>query len=492
MSEHLSAQAIAQRWRDQSKAKQMGQEQAKDAHGSADWLLPEEELQEGLDQGALFFGRSSRGLLKYGGEGHCLTFGPTGTGKSRSVIVPNVLYYPGSVAIIEPKGAIAAITARRRLAMGQRVYLFDPFGEVERAQGVYPGSRPWAPLPCNRYNPFQALDPQSLDIIEDVRLLASSVIMSETDKNRFFSDSARVVFENLVLFMLANVPRHQWTLDLLLDLAFMDAATFEGNYLPKMQASEAFDGHVRRLANQIAGFSTEGAPAIWSTLRRSLNFLQTPRMSEVMADTDLDFRTLKDQPTTVYLVLPAKRLQTHGAWLRIMIAMILNQISDSRQPQHPVLLLLDECASLGRLDILETAVGLMRGYGIKLWLVWQDLPQLQSVYGNSWGTFISNSGVKQFFNVNDPTTADFVSNYIGNETRRIFQESVQQPGQLAGGSYSYIQRPVITPDELRRLPKHESVLLYEGLKPVRASKLFYDRDPEFQGFADPDPYYVRR
>lgn len=492
MSDHLSAQALAQRWREQSAAKQIGQAQAKDAHGSADWLSPQELQQEGLDQGFLLFGRTPDSLLWYQGDGHCLTFAPTGSGKSRSVVVPNLLHYPGSVVCIDPKGAIPSITARQRLAMGQRVMLLDPFSEVDGAQSSYPSGRPWSPLPCNRYNPLQAFDPQSPDVIEDVRLLASSIILSEADKNRFFSDSARVILEALILFMLATVGRSNWTLDLLLDLAFMNAAEFEGNYLPKMQSSDAFDGHIRRLAHQMAGFSTEGAPAIWSTLRRSLNFLQSPRMSSVMASSDLDFRTLKDKPTTVYLVLPANRLQTHGAWLRLMLATMLNQISDSRQPQYPVLFLLDECAALGRLDILETAVGLMRGYGMKLWLIFQDLPQLQSTYGNSWGTFISNSGVRQFFNVNDPTTADFVSNYIGNETRQIFQESVQQPSQLPGGSYSYIQRPVVTPDELRRLPKHESVLLYEGLKPIRASKLYYDRDPEFQGLADPDPYYVRR
>ena len=490
--ELISGQALAQRWRQQSELTKATGTQTQDAHGSSDWMTPEEITAAGLHSGHLLFGRNENGLLWYRGEGHCLTFAPTGSGKSVSVVVPNLLTYPGSVVCIDPKGAIASITARRRRDMGQKIVLLDPFGEVESAQRQNPAAGPWPPLPRDSYNPLSQLDVNSPNLIDDVRLIAESLVVSESDKERYFSDSARSVAECLILYLLWQRAPEQRTIETLIDLAFGSHEEIYDAYLPQMQESDVFDGHLMHLANQIAGFSKEGGPSIWSTLRRSLSFLQTKRIAEVTRPSDITFDNLKSEPTTVYLVLPAKRLNTHGAWLRLMLSVILNQISDARQPDYPVLFLLDECAALQRLEILETAVGLMRGYGMKLWLIFQDLPQLQRLYGESWSTFVSNSGVKQFFNVNDTVTADFVSEYIGNTTREVLSRNIQ-PNQMAGGgSVSAIQRALLTPDEVRRMARNAEILLYDGLKPVFCGKLKYYEDAEFIQSFDPDPYIVRR
>ena len=89
------------------------------ARGTASFASPAETAAAG-GRGKLLTGRLDADLLTYGGDGHCLTFGPTGSGKGVSVVVPNLLTYPGSVVCIDPKGAIAPITAARRRAMGQK------------------------------------------------------------------------------------------------------------------------------------------------------------------------------------------------------------------------------------------------------------------------------------------------------------------------------------------------------------------------------------
>ncbi len=73
--------------------------------------------------------RPSR-LLTYAGDGHLLTVAPTGAGKGRSAIIPNLLTYPGPVICIDSKGENAQVTARRRREMGQQVVLLDPFRTV--------------------------------------------------------------------------------------------------------------------------------------------------------------------------------------------------------------------------------------------------------------------------------------------------------------------------------------------------------------------------
>ncbi len=511
MPSNQSAAAIAEQYLESKRRRAVADVQNINAHGSSAWLSREEAWAAGLhkpveteSQAPLILGRSDAGeVYRYGGNGHCLTFAPTGAGKSVSVVVPNLLTYPGSVVCIDPKGAIPAITAARRLAMGQEVVLLDPFDEVKSAMAASGVPGAWQRIEPSTYNPLSQLDPASANVIEDVRLIVSGLIMEEEGKNRYFSDSARTIAECLILHLLLSAPASQWTLNNLFLLASKSRQYFADRLVTEMQerakkTNDALPSHVANLGQQIAGYSSEGGASIWSTLHRSLNLLQTPSMLKVCQSSDVSFRSLKEKPATVYLVLPANRLNTHSLWLRLMLSIILGQLSDARQSRYPVLFLIDECAALGRMEILETAVGLMRGYGMRLWLIFQDLPQLQRIYGKSAGTFISNSGVRQFFNVNDIETSEFVSTYIGNETREVSSESVNHTDALGGLNISLTARPLLMPDEVRRLSKDKEILLYEGLKPVEARKLVYHKDHEFKrvdngqtrNLYSDDPYVV--
>ena len=458
-----------------------------DAYGSAAFLSETDYEAAGLydpNYGRILCGRSDSGqLIRFGGDGHCLTFGPNGSGKSVSVVVPNALNYPGSLVLVDPKGAIAPMCARRRRELKNKVWLLDPFNEVK---GYDLDS-------CRRsYNPLDFLDTESPLLLDNIRLIASSLIISEEGKARFFSDSARTVLETLILYALATKDREYCTIEYLLELAFSSPDMLAKTLIPAMKASDAFGGLLAQLGNQLEGFTGEAGANIFMTLRRSLNFLQSPLMQAALKPSRVDFSRLKDEKITVFLVLPAMRLDAYGRWLRLMLSIILNSILDPRQPDDPVLFLVDEAAAVQRLEILESGIALFRGYSIKLFLIFQDLSQLQGIYKDAWSTFIANAGVRQFFNVNDLQTAEYVSRFLGNETREIYAQNLQ-PGQLGGaGSISSIQRPLMMPDEVAKLDRNTEILLFDGLPPVLARKLEYHNkqghDPEFNGLYDPDPY----
>ena len=491
-----SGQSKSRQWsalRAQSKS---AGEKTDTSQGSASFGAPDEI--EAVRGGPLWMGRNGADILTYGGDGHCLTFGPTGSGKGVSVVVPNVLNYPGSVVCIDPKGAIAPITAARRRAMGQKVILLDPFGEVESAVNSRGQAAKWPDLPTSSVNPFGHLNKHSLDAIDDVRLITAGLIAQEDGKNRFFSDSARMVLECFILHLLDQAGRV--TFDELFPLAFMPRAELEREWMPDIRASTAYGGHVAHLAGLIENLTGSAGASVWLTLYRSLNLVKSQRLLPAMLPapgaSEVKFSDMKTTPTTLYLVLPARHLETHGVWLRLMLSVLIGQLSDARRSDYPVLFVVDECAALGRLEILETAVGLMRGYGLKLWLIFQDLPQLKSVYAGRWESFVSNSGVKQFFNVNDLVTADFVSQYLGQETLFSKSESLDATTQFKSATISAVGRPLLTSDEVRRLPAHEQILFYEREKPLPAIKLCYHRDAEFKNPATgadrflPDPYYI--
>ena len=80
---------------------------------------------------------------------HIMTVAGSRAGKGRWLLVPNLLLYPGSALVLDPKGELAAITARRRQEMGQKVFIIDPFN----TSGV--DKRPELAPMLASFNPWQ-------------------------------------------------------------------------------------------------------------------------------------------------------------------------------------------------------------------------------------------------------------------------------------------------------------------------------------------------
>jgi type IV secretion system protein VirD4 len=213
-------------------------------------------------------------------------------------------------------------------------------------------------------------------------------------------------------------------------------------------------------------------------------------MTDILASSTFDLADLKTSATTIYLVLPADRLATHGRWLRLVVGLCLSALARDRQPpRHPVLFLLDEFAALGRLQAVETAIGLMAGYGVLLWPILQDLSQLQDLYPKRWRSFLANAGVVQAFGVNDMGTAEYLSKMLGQRTVTVRHHGRSGETELSRGSENYgpAARPLLMPHEIMRLPPHQQILLLQGKPPILADRVRYFADKEFQGMFRRNP-----
>jgi type IV secretion system protein VirD4 len=154
-----------------------------------------------------------------------------------------------------------------------------------------------------------------------------------------------------------------------------------------------------------------------------------------------------------------------------------------------VLFLLDEFAALGRLEPVERAFGFMAGYGLQLWPILQDLHQLRGTYGERSGTFLSNAGLVQVFNVSDVDTATWVSRSLGAMTMAYQTSGTSNsrgPNQLFGSTTTSTtdhlsRRDLMTPDEVMRMEPHLELLLVQGRPPVMAGKVRYYDDEAFRG-----------
>ena len=256
--------------------------------------------------------------------------------------------------------------------------------------------------------------------------------------------------------------------------------------LDDMERNSAVHGLVARTASRLRQKAERERSGVISAAQAETHFLDSPRMNEVMGASDFDLTALKRGGMTIYLVLPADRLATHGRWLRLMVGLCLAAMTrDRTPPPHPVLFMLDEFAALGRLQAIETAMGLMAGYGVQLWPILQDLSQLEDLYPRRWRSFLANSGVVQAFGVNDAGTAEYLSSLLGTRTVMVRNEGrPNETGQRGSENYGPAARPLLMPHEILRLAADKQLVLIQGQSPIMAKKVRYFSDPEFSGIFD--------
>ena len=428
--------------------------------------------------------------LPYSGERHILLFGPNGTGKGTRLLVPNLLSLQNrSIVVIDPKGELAAITAAYRRTLGD-VVILNPFGVLG--------------LPSAGFNPLAALDPDSNTFIDDATGIGEALIKIE-EKDAHWSESAQGLVVGLIMWEVKLAKRENRAPSLenvrrLMTEANETETDADGNEYPvkgfrltisRMIASGDFE--IESLVSRFMRRNDEIA-SIQSTADRQTWWTLSKPMRENLARNDIDFANLKKRPTTVYVILPAERMRTHSVWLRLIIVCALRALY--RPGGLRTLFMLDEFAQLGHLAPIEDAFGLIRGYGVQVWPVLQDLTQLKGLYKERWETFMANAGAVQGFAPNDLTTADWMSRRAGEGTQVALgynagdSHSGSGTNTSQGLSYQQTKRRVFLPQELVDMPVGSGLIFGAGSS---ASIPFYAPPywdiPEIRSRAQPNPYY---
>ncbi len=463
-----------------------------ESHGTAFWGTMSNAADAGMlnkqgEPGGLALGRFDAGLsLQYDPKlrtrRHVLTCAPTRSGKGVGCVIPHLLDYPGSVFCVDIKGENAAVTAKRRAAMGQKVSVIDPFGVTG--------------LPSRSVNWIDWLDVRSPECVSEAAALAEMLVVRGSGEDSFWDDSAQTLLQGLLLHV-ASLPeseRHPGRLREILTLSEDELkATLE--FLS--QDTDTAFGIVARTARTTLQKADKERSGVFSTAQRHTAFLDDPRIVENSRRSEVDFGTLKTELTTVYLVMPPDKLRSQSRYVRAIVYLALRGVMRVRgQPKLPVTFLLDEFPQLGRMNAVEDAISLVAGYGAWLWLFVQDLSQLKSVY-MKWETFVANTTL-QAFGTQDQFTARYLSEAVGAETITVASENSSKSAPDAigktgsksqGTTAAHHGRLLLMPDEIRRQKNDKVIVLEQGQPPYLLQRLDYRTDKEFAGKADANPMY---
>lgn len=406
--------------------------------------------------GRLFLGRVDDKMIGLSDTRHVVTVAGTSGGKSACLLIPNLKLYPGSALVIDPKGELARETAaHRRDALGQDVIVLDPWA----VSGLPNDLR-------SSFDPIAQLRDDEVNLIDNADLIADALVVANA-KDPHWTDAARALLRALILWLALDPDGSGGTLDQLPAIIARLAAELNqdggSSLLHELAALRDEDATrdealcvIRSQAKVMLGANAKEMASIISTARTQLVFLESPALSRNLGLSLLRLGDLKRRPTTIYLCLPASRMGTHGRWLRLIVALAVAAFENAETPQdgHPCLFILEEFAALGHMRALEQAIAYMAGFGVKMWVVLQDLTQLKRHYQEGWETFLGNAGIIQAFSVSDQTTCEYLSKRLGETTFQITNKIDVGSGQSRTGDMGlrreFRSSPLLTPDEIAR------------------------------------------
>ncbi|WP_136652199.1 type IV secretory system conjugative DNA transfer family protein [Paracoccus aeridis] len=415
---------------------------------------------------------------------HCLVIAPTGRGKGTGFVIPNLLTFAGSAVVLDVKGENYDKTARHRASLGDKVWRFAPV-DWDR--------------PTHRYNPLEriAVLPNPDQRQMELKKTADLFLQSDNDNMKGLLEGG------IDLFVAAGIYAMERGKPTLGEIYRLVSAGGDKNKQYLAYADEVKSRAAQLIFERLASINDRTLTSYLSLLMTSgLSAWANPAIDRATSVSDFDFRTFRQEPQTVYLVVPPDDIRSLAPLIRLFFADLIASLQakepGSNEP-WPVMILLDEFDRLGKMPIVAESIKTLRSYGGNLALVTQTIPALDEIYGeNTRLSLQGGAGVKVYMTPSEERTVKELSEAVGKTTKRVVSKSrTLGKGPLSGMNVSERTEevPLLNEDNARRLDLDDIILVIDGQHPARAKRIKYYEDrtlkPVFEKqagtFPMPDP-----
>ena len=479
-------------------------------HGTAHWasreeieatsLLPRKGRQgEGVYVGGWRDEGQRLHYLRHNGPEHLAAIAPTRSGKGVGLVVPTLLSWPHSVVVNDQKAELWNLTAAwRQQEAGNAVMKFDP-GAAEGGVG---------------FNPLEEIRLGTIHEVGDVQNLVTILVDPEgKGLVDHWAKTSHAFLTGAVLHVLYK--KHAGgQVGCLPDVAgaLSDPDQRIENLYFEMIANNWAEGGkthttIASAARDMMNRPDEERGSVLSTAMSFLSLYRDPLVAKNVARSDFKVGDLMNHgtPVTLYLVVRAEDKDRMRPLMRLIVNQLVRVLlrpeitfveGRPKPPhKHKLLLMLDEFPSYGKLEVFQEALAYIAGYGIKAYLIMQDMSQLWAAYGKD-ESITSNCHVRIAYAPNRVETAEWLSRMLGTAT--IVKQDVTESGKRYGAvltqvsqHYSQVSRALLTADEIMRLrspQKNADDLIVEpgdmlifvaGHAPVFGTQSLYFLDPVF-------------
>ena len=434
-------------------------------------------------------------LASYGQQ-FVMLAAPPGTGKGVGAVIPNLLSYPDSMVVNDPKFENWDITSGFRASAGHKVFRFSP----ER-------------LETHRWNPISAISRDPLYRLGDIRTLARVLFVSDNPKNQEWYNKAGNVFTAILLYLM-ETPEMPCSLPQAYEIGALGTGIGvwahqviehrgSGPHALSVETLRELNGVLEASKNKSSGWSTTV-----DIVRDVLSVYAEKTVAWAVSGDDIDFSKLREEKTTIYFSVTEGSLKKYGPLMNLFFtqAIRLNSKVLPEQGGHcadgtlrlkyQLALLMDEFAIMGRMEIMETAPALTRGAGLRFFLIFQGKDQIRAVYGDEAANGIMKAIHNEIvFAPGDIKLAEEYSKRLGNTTVRVQNQSFNKRDMNNRGqtdSYSEQARPLMLPQEVNELPYDKQLIFVQGTKqtePIKvlSRKIFFYEEEVFKSRANMTP-----
>jgi type IV secretion system protein VirD4 len=480
-------------------------------HGSARWA-DKNDLKasglignaEGVYVGAWTDRRGTVHYLRHNGPEHVLTYAPTRSGKGVGLVIPTLLSWKHSAVITDLKGELWELTAGwRKEHAKNKVLRFEPTAACD---GL-------------RWNPMDEIRIGTEHEVGDVQNL-TTVIVDPDGKGleSHWQKTSQALLVGVILHALYKA-REEGTPA---TLPAVDALlAYPNRDVTELWMEMLRYGHVNGENHPVVGAAArdqldrphEEAGSVLSTAKSYLSLYRDPVVGRNVSSSDFRIKDLMnhDDPVSLYVVTQPNDKARLRPLVRVMLNMIVRMLADNLEFEngepkatcrHRLLAMLDEFPTLGKLEILQESLAFLAAYGIKFYLICQDINQLKSRetgYGAD-ETITSNCHVQNAYPPNRVETAEHLSKLTGQTT--VIKEQITTSGRRASAllgqvsrTLQEVQRPLLTVDECLRMPgprkdaggrieeAGDMIIYVAGYPAIYGRQPLYFQDPVFRARA---------
>lgn len=397
-----------------------------------------------------------------GDEGNIFVVGGNGSGKSCCIAMPTLKQWSGTICATDLKGELS----------GRYAELYRS-GSVTRPYLIFDPTQVEGPS----YDPFWwLLVDDTSNLVGNIWEIVLAIVPSKLEDNQpFWIESEQALFAASLLYFFKLGLSFSETICEILNIKM-------ASLCERLATSE--DTQVRMFLGSPAHLKADVLAAIDRGLRNKLILFAS--------DTYINhaFRGMREgakcftwddlNHTNIFLRIPADKVEQWGGAINLMLTQLLHYL-ERRPEKHSVeakqipqaLLLLDEFARFGKLNMLPAAMATLRSKKVNICLLAQSIAQIDAIYGASERRIIlDNCQFQAILRANDPETQEALYKLIGTRIQRHHSISQQLDASMTDTvgysiQISEVRDWMICPHELATL---DDVLLLTPYGFLRVQK----------------------
>lgn len=459
--------------------------------------LPNEQ---GIVVGCKSKGRSTMAMVDTG-DVHALMIGAAGVGKTAYWLYPCIEYACAtgmSFLATDTKGDIM----RNYGTIAEKYYGYK-IAVIDLRNPTRSHGNNLLHL-VNKYMDLYKANPEQLvykaKAEKYAKIISKTIILSGMEsvsfgQNAYFYDAAEGLLTATILIVAEfcnKGERHIVSVFKIIQELLAPSSKKGKNQYQELMGLFPDDHKAKWFAGAALNTAEQSMASVMSTALSRLNAFLDSELEQLLCfDTEIDAEKFCKEKCAIFIIMPEENPNTF-----FMISLIIQQLyreilavadENGGKLKNRCVFFCDEFGTLPKIESAEMIFSASRSRRLQIVPIIQSFAQLEKNYGKEGADIIIDNTQLTIFGGFAPnsSSAEVLSKALGSQT--VMSGSVSKGKDNPSQSLQMIERPLMTPDELKSLPKGTFVVMKTGFYPMKVKlKLFFKWEIEFE-----EPYVVK-